>query len=147
LLNNAIVYEDDLEISPGAAFRLNGAIITNSNLLITSTGSSTIDLFLISGQNSCYYKQENSKILVAGNVVNGSSSGGNPNGTSTVHLFQGSGATSPPITSGAETTINTTNRRSHQVQKPQLTPQINPSTDLQQRYFTTMKHTLIASML
>ncbi|MDB9510322.1 hormogonium polysaccharide biosynthesis protein HpsA [Kamptonema animale CS-326] len=107
LLNNAVVYEDDLEISPGAAFRLNGAMLTNSNLLVTSTGGSTVDLFLISGQNSCYYKQENSKIIVAGNVVNGSSSGAQT-GTSTVHLFQGAGT--PPIDSGADTTIDTTNQ-------------------------------------
>ncbi|OCQ91430.1 hypothetical protein BCD67_23760 [Oscillatoriales cyanobacterium USR001] len=107
LLNNAVVYEDDLEISPGAAFRLNGAIITNSNLLITSTGGSTVDLFLISGRNSCYYKQENSKILVAGNVVNGSSSGV-VGGTSSVHLFQGT--SDPQISTGGNIAINSTNQ-------------------------------------
>jgi hypothetical protein len=107
LLNNAVVYEDDLEISPGAAFRLNGAIITNSNLLITSTGNSTVDLFLISGRNSCYYKQENSKILVAGNVVNGSSSGV-VQGTSLVHLFQGTDL--GPLITGGNITISSTNQ-------------------------------------
>lgn len=33
LTNNAVVYEDDLDITPGPAFRLNGRIFTNSNFL------------------------------------------------------------------------------------------------------------------
>ncbi|MDF0555811.1 hormogonium polysaccharide biosynthesis protein HpsA [Kamptonema sp. UHCC 0994] len=105
LLNNAVVYEDDLEISPGPAFRINGGMLTNSNLLVTSTNSQTVDIFLISGENSCYYKQENSKIFVGGNVVNGWA-GGAPTGTSTIHLFQPAGSTPLPETD----TITTTNQ-------------------------------------
>lgn len=107
LLNNAVVYEDDLEISPGPAFRINGGMLTNSNLLVTSTNNNTVDVFLISGQNSCYYKQENSKIFVGGNLVNGSASG-NPTGTSTVHLFQQ--LPDAPIQAGTEVVITTTNQ-------------------------------------
>ncbi|CBN57281.1 MULTISPECIES: hormogonium polysaccharide biosynthesis protein HpsA [Kamptonema] len=107
LLNNAVVYEDDLEISPGPAFRINGGMLTNSNLLVTSTNNNTVDVFLISGQNSCYYKQENSKIFVGGNLVNGSASG-NPTGTSTVHLFKQ--LPDAPIQAGAEAVITSTNQ-------------------------------------
>ncbi|MCW6052139.1 hormogonium polysaccharide biosynthesis protein HpsA [Lyngbya sp. CCAP 1446/10] len=69
LSNNAVVYEDDLEISPGAALRINGRMFTNSNLLITAGGN--LDLFQVSSKDSCFYEQENSKIIVSGNVVNG----------------------------------------------------------------------------
>ncbi|MEG3861713.1 hormogonium polysaccharide biosynthesis protein HpsA [Microcoleus sp. herbarium12] len=68
LSNNAVVYEDDLEISAGVDFRVNGRIFTNSNLLAT-TGK-TLKLFQVSSPKSCFYEQENSKIIVSGNVVN-----------------------------------------------------------------------------
>ncbi|CAD5927667.1 hypothetical protein NO108_01460 [Planktothrix rubescens] len=70
--NNAVVYDGDLEISPGPAFYLNGAIRTNSNLLVTPTGSAAFELKLLSSPKSCFSRDpENSKITVAGNVVNG----------------------------------------------------------------------------
>jgi hypothetical protein len=53
-----------------------------------------IRLFQVSSPNSCYYKEENSKILVAGNVVEGdalvsdASLSVDPN-TVSVHLFRG----------------------------------------------------------
>ena len=68
LSNNAVVYEDDLEISAGVDFRINGRMFTNSNLFAT-TGK-TLKLFQVSSPNSCFYEQENSKIIVSGNVVN-----------------------------------------------------------------------------
>ncbi|WP_293356202.1 MULTISPECIES: hormogonium polysaccharide biosynthesis protein HpsA [unclassified Microcoleus] len=89
LSNNAVVYEDDLEISPGANLNLNGRILTNSNLLVTRTGTDDINfnLFQVSSRGSCFYDQENSRIQVAGNVVNGWS--GNLNSRPvTVHLFK-----------------------------------------------------------
>ena len=72
LTNNAVVYEDDLEIAPGPDFRLNGRIQANSNLMISSTNDNDIDLYLVSSPNSCFFEdEENSKIIVGGNVVNG----------------------------------------------------------------------------
>ncbi len=72
LTNNAVVYEDDLEIAPGPDFRLNGRIQANGNLIISSTGDNDIDLYLVSSPNSCFFEdEENSKIIVGGNVVNG----------------------------------------------------------------------------
>ena len=68
LSNNAVVYEDDLEISAGVAFRINGRMFTNSNLFAT-TGNA-LKIFQVSSPNSCFYEQENSKIIVSGNVVN-----------------------------------------------------------------------------
>ena len=44
ITNNAVVYEDDLDITPGPRFRLNGRIFTNSNLLI---GKSNEDIGLL----------------------------------------------------------------------------------------------------
>ncbi|MEZ2230131.1 MAG: hormogonium polysaccharide biosynthesis protein HpsA [Microcoleus sp.] len=68
LSNNAVVYEDDLEMSAGADLRINGRIFTNSNFFAT-TGT-TLNLFQVSSPKSCFYEQENSKIIVSGNVVN-----------------------------------------------------------------------------
>ncbi|UKO97151.1 hormogonium polysaccharide biosynthesis protein HpsA [Nostoc sp. UHCC 0870] len=67
LANNAVIYEDDLEITPGAAFDLNGRIFTNGNFM---TRGSNIRFYLVSSPKSCYYTEDNSKIVVAGNVIN-----------------------------------------------------------------------------
>ncbi|MBW4555246.1 MAG: hormogonium polysaccharide biosynthesis protein HpsA [Trichormus sp. ATA11-4-KO1] len=69
LANNAVIYEDDLEISPGAGLNLNGRVFTNGNLL-TRSGGTAIRFYLVSSPKSCYYTEENSKIVVAGNVIN-----------------------------------------------------------------------------
>jgi hypothetical protein len=68
LSNNAVVYEDDLEISPGVDFRINGRMFTNSNFFASTL--KTLKLFQVSSPKSCFYEQENSKIIVSGNVVN-----------------------------------------------------------------------------
>ncbi|AFY50936.1 hypothetical protein Nos7524_5212 [Nostoc sp. PCC 7524] len=66
LTNNAVIYENDLEISPGGGIRINGRVFTNGNLLTRNT----VNFYQVSSPYSCYYTEENSKILVAGNVVN-----------------------------------------------------------------------------
>ncbi|MCC3529109.1 MAG: hypothetical protein JGK21_13495 [Microcoleus sp. PH2017_22_RUC_O_B] len=91
LANNAVVYEDDLDISPGPLFNINGRVFTNSNLLVTNlNGADRTRLYQVSSPDSCFYEQENSKIVVAGNVVNGYS--GNTSTTQInavgVHLFK-----------------------------------------------------------
>jgi type II secretory pathway pseudopilin PulG len=89
LSNNAVVYEDDLDISPGVPLNLNGRILTNSNLLVSSlSGAKGVKLHQVSSPESCFYDQENSKIVVAGNLINGNAL--NSNATEVeVHLFQG----------------------------------------------------------
>jgi type II secretory pathway pseudopilin PulG len=89
IANNAVVYEDDLEISPGPPLNLNGRIFTNSNLLVSGAGSAnSIKLYQVSSPESCYYEQENSKIVVAGNVVNGVSTDNATKNAVDVHLFK-----------------------------------------------------------
>jgi hypothetical protein len=65
--NNAVLYEDDLEIAPGRALNINGRIFTNGNLL---TRQEKVRYYLVSSDKSCYFFEENSKIIVAGNVIN-----------------------------------------------------------------------------
>ncbi|MEG5136192.1 MULTISPECIES: hormogonium polysaccharide biosynthesis protein HpsA [unclassified Microcoleus] len=97
LQNNAVVYEDDLEVSPGPALRLNGRIFTNSNFLVTNTNTGPVAFYLVSSKESCFYNLENSKIVVSGNVVNGwSGNDGNTGKEILVHLF-GTTATDPDI--------------------------------------------------
>ncbi|WP_016952701.1 hormogonium polysaccharide biosynthesis protein HpsA [Anabaena sp. PCC 7108] len=71
LVNNAVVYEDDLILTPGSDFRLNGRIITNSNFL-TGSGSGNIRLYQVSSKASCFYDGENAKVTVGGNIASGS---------------------------------------------------------------------------
>ena len=91
--NNAVFFEGDLEISRAAAFNLNGRIYTSGNLMVGATAP--ITLFQVSSPVSCYYKEDNSKIIVAGNVVEGdalvSDDSLSSNNTVSVHLFRGSG--------------------------------------------------------
>lgn len=98
LQNNAVVYEDDLEVSPGPALRLNGRIFTNSNFVVTHTNTGPVEFYLVSSKESCFYNLENSKIVISGNVVNGFSGGAdNISKDIGVHLF-GKEATDPVIT-------------------------------------------------
>lgn len=87
--NNAVVYENDLEISPGPPLNLNGRIFTNSNLLVSGTiNANSIKLYQVSSPDSCYYEQENSKIVVSGNVVNGWAGNNAIKNAVDVHLFK-----------------------------------------------------------
>lgn len=90
LTNNAVVYEDDLEIYPGPEFRLNGRIQANSNAIVSSTGNNDIEFYLVSSKNSCFFQdEENSKIIVGGNVINGLVEENDFDETIEVHLQQG----------------------------------------------------------
>jgi hypothetical protein len=104
LTNNAVVYDDDLEITPGTALNLNGRIMTNGNLLIGQRfPNSKIQLYQVSSIGSCFYSEENAKITVGGNVIIGSADG-MPLTPPTIHLFK-SGATpnQVPLTTGTVT--------------------------------------------
>jgi Tfp pilus assembly protein PilX len=100
LVNNAVVYEDDLVLTPSEDLNLNGRIITNSNFATGGNGpdgtylGSTVRLYQVSSQDSCFYEVDNSKIFVAGNLAAGGYTDGSDraNGTQ-VHLYKGKGVT------------------------------------------------------
>jgi len=75
---HAVWYQDDLSLTPDTPFRLNGRVFTNSNLFISENCDGGQDcpirLYLISSPASCYFNEENSKIVVGGNLVNGGAS-------------------------------------------------------------------------
>ena len=98
LVNNAVVYNDDIELTPGPKFNLNGRILTNSNFL---TGGNNVQLYQVSSVNSCFYSEDNAKIFVGGNLGAGGFTGNASNGT-LVDLFQGQGVT--PIQNGNTST-------------------------------------------
>ena len=94
LNNNAAWYEDDIEVGNATTVRLNGRVVTNSNLMVAGNGSSNKMIFYqVSDPDSCYYDQENSKIIVGGNVANGDIRYPTDEGDVEVHRFQGKGTT------------------------------------------------------
>jgi hypothetical protein len=95
LVNNAVVYEDDIALTPGVNFNLNGRIITNSNF-ITGGGKSGgtekgINLYQVSSKDSCFYEAENAKIIVGGNLGAGGFTDTGDKDVTYVHLFSGKG--------------------------------------------------------
>ena len=105
LVNNAVVYEDDLQITPGASgIQINGRIFTNANLLTgkRSTGG-PVEYYQVSSPKSCFYEMENSKIVVGGNVGIGAPDSNTALEAVQVHLFKsGSAPTNKPSMSSAE---------------------------------------------
>jgi hypothetical protein len=87
--NNAVVYEDDIELTPGPDFNLNGAVFTNSNFLTSSVNSGKIRFYQVSSKSSCYYQAENAKIIVGGNTALGAFISGSHTGSATVDLYKG----------------------------------------------------------
>ncbi|MEH2369078.1 hormogonium polysaccharide biosynthesis protein HpsA [Nostoc sp.] len=110
ITNNAVVYEDDLDITPGPRFRLNGRIFTNSNLFTAKT-SEDITLFQVSSRYSCYYERENSKIVVGGNIATSSPISTSNTGGTYVDLFVENGAptTNKTLAATNKTTSNNSN--------------------------------------
>ncbi|MHC5673408.1 hormogonium polysaccharide biosynthesis protein HpsA [Nostoc sp.] len=91
LVNNAVVYNDDIELTPGTTFNLNGRILTNSNFL-TGSSNANITLYQVSSQNSCFYSEDNAKIVVGGNLgAGGFTASGDSSNSTGVHLFRGQG--------------------------------------------------------
>lgn len=109
LVNNAVVYNDDIELTPGPKFNLNGRILTNSNFL-TGSGSNTITLYQVSSQNSCFYTEDNAKIVVGGNLgAGGFTAIGDASNSTVVHLFQGQGV-APNQTLGVQANKSVTDQ-------------------------------------
>ncbi|MBD2567240.1 hormogonium polysaccharide biosynthesis protein HpsA [Anabaena lutea] len=92
LINNAVVYEDDLELNPGTDFRLNGRIFTNANFL-TGSDSANIRLYQVSSPASCFYDDDNAKVTVGGNIAAGGFITGSASKPTLFDLFPGKGAT------------------------------------------------------
>ncbi|MEH2210153.1 hormogonium polysaccharide biosynthesis protein HpsA [Nostoc sp.] len=116
ITNNAVVYEDDLDITPGPRFRLNGRIFTNSNLF-TAKSDQNITLFQVSSRYSCYYERENGKIVVGGNVANSSPISATDTGGTRVDLFVENGLpdTSKTLGTSATNTNKTTSNNSNDI--------------------------------
>ncbi|MEA5600951.1 hormogonium polysaccharide biosynthesis protein HpsA [Nostoc sp. UHCC 0252] len=110
ITNNAVVYEDDLDITPGPRFRLNGRIFTNSNLF-TAKSDKDITLFQVSSRYSCYYERENGKIVIGGNIATSSPISTSNTGGTYVDLFVENGAptTNKTLASTNKTTSNNSN--------------------------------------
>ncbi|NES19879.1 MAG: hypothetical protein F6K41_13340 [Symploca sp. SIO3E6] len=87
LTNNAVVYDGDLSIDPGAGIQLNGRIMTNGNLIIgQGKPTNPVRLLQVSSPESCFYTEDNGDITVGGNVV--VSDGKNP---AQIDLFETGG--------------------------------------------------------
>ncbi len=104
--NNAIVYEDDLDMRSGTPLSINGRVVVNSNLLASETGGAQqLRFYQVSSEESCFYEAENAKIIVGGNVVNGTLANNSDRGTIDVDLFRGRGTNptgySPPVGAAA----------------------------------------------
>lgn len=104
--NNAVVYEDDLDLFSGTQLNINGRIITNSNLLASSfQNNGRLKLYQVSSDESCFYEEENGKILIGGNVGFGPVGvTGLSLGNVTVDLFQGAGNNPTFVTDGITNT-------------------------------------------
>lgn len=69
--NNAVWFEDDLELSNVSNFRVNGRIVTNGNLMPRSGFAGPIVFYQVSDRRSCFYEADKSKIIVGGHVATG----------------------------------------------------------------------------
>lgn len=108
LVNNAVVYEDDLGIAPGPAFRLNGRIFANSNLLAgLPAGGTGIRLYQVSSNASCFYDPENAKIIIGGNLGAGVITGNSDTNGVSIDLYKGK---TPGVTNVALRNNSTNNK-------------------------------------
>jgi hypothetical protein len=109
LNNTSVWFENDLELSQAPTFRLNGKVFTNSNLMVGARLDDTMQFYQISSPYSCQYKEENSQVLVAGNVVFGDAMTTDTNtiGAVDFDLFQGEGTAPTSNASGTEITDST----------------------------------------
>ncbi|MCG8367918.1 MAG: hormogonium polysaccharide biosynthesis protein HpsA, partial [Pseudanabaenales cyanobacterium] len=96
LSNNAVLYEDDLDIASGPPLRINGRVFTNSNLFLTEFSGpdqGPLEFYQVSSPESCFYEPENAKIVVGGNVTYGTieDSGRTDNNNVRIDLYDGPG--------------------------------------------------------
>jgi hypothetical protein len=111
LSNNAVWFDDDVELSTVSGFNLNGRLFTNSNLLVsTSNFSGPIQFEQVSDPNSCFYTKENSKIVVAGNIANGAVTKDGSDNKANVQIHRFNGANVAPTGQNSDDGINPTNK-------------------------------------
>ena len=91
-----VVYENDLDITPGPLFNLNGNLYSQGNLIVSHFGSG-LNIYQISSINSCFYQQEKSKIVVGGNVINGMMGNNDSNNIRSVNIHLFNGNTTPTV--------------------------------------------------
>ncbi|TVP64728.1 MAG: hypothetical protein EA343_04730 [Nodularia sp. (in: Bacteria)] len=104
IVNNAVVYEDDIALAPGTDFNLNGRIFTNSNFITGGVNSAAVRLYQVSSKDSCFYDDDNAKIIIGGNLGAGGFTDATDLDTSAVlHLYQGNGVN--PTQTGTNTSI------------------------------------------
>ncbi|MGE5655420.1 MAG: hormogonium polysaccharide biosynthesis protein HpsA [Actinomycetota bacterium] len=112
LNNNAVWFDDDIEISGVSGFSLNGRVFTNSNLLASTTNfNGPVAFYQVSDPNSCFYEMENSKIVVSGNIANGAvvaDTTYDNTGNIFIHRFFGKGVTPPTPYESIDNTNNKT---------------------------------------
>ncbi|MBW4648301.1 MAG: hormogonium polysaccharide biosynthesis protein HpsA [Kastovskya adunca ATA6-11-RM4] len=91
--NNAIWFDDDIQVSNAPTFRVNGRIHTNGNLMLRS--ANPLELHQVSSAYSCYYDPDNAKIVVAGNVATGDirNTDAVANDNVKAYLYRGQGVT------------------------------------------------------
>ncbi|MEM7554897.1 MAG: hormogonium polysaccharide biosynthesis protein HpsA [Cyanobacteria bacterium P01_A01_bin.84] len=110
LVNNAVLYEDDIALAPGTDFNLNGRIFTNSNFITGGVNNANVNLYQVSSKDSCFYEEDNGKIIIGGNIGGGGfTDGSDLTKGSVVHLFKGKGvnpSTSPNNTIKANKSVN-----------------------------------------
>jgi hypothetical protein len=124
---NAVWFDGDVEIYSRSSLRINGRVVAGGNLLVSPADDTSVAkvFYQVSDPFSCFYEEENSKIIVAGNVVDGDSyATGNASTITdaiTVDLFRGKevppNATLPlappytfPLATFPGLNINATNR-------------------------------------
>ncbi|MBH8574213.1 hypothetical protein I8752_14540 [Nostocaceae cyanobacterium CENA369] len=111
LVNNAVVYEDDIALAPGTSFKLNGRIFTNSNFITAGVGTATVKLYQVSSVNSCFYEDDNAKIIIGGNLGAGGFTDASDLSSSTVvHLYRGKGVDPTTVSGGGATPGITANK-------------------------------------
>ncbi len=112
--NNAVWFEGDIELARPVRFRINGRIYSSGNLMVGAFNSDNpVTFYQVSSPDSCYFTEENSKIIVAGNVVEGDAITADttlsPGNDVPVHLFKGKGI-NPLTTTDAVKYISDSNQ-------------------------------------
>jgi len=114
LSNNAVWFDDDVELTGVSGFNLNGRLFTNSNFLVSTSASlGPIKFLQVSDPRSCFYTKENSKIVVAGNVANGGVVADTTNDNKTdanVFIHRFNGANVQPTGDSSADGISSTNK-------------------------------------
>ncbi|MBD1908847.1 MULTISPECIES: hormogonium polysaccharide biosynthesis protein HpsA [Cyanophyceae] len=107
LSNNAVVYEDDLEITPGSGIKLNGRIQTNGNFFTGEVANGDVEYYQVSSYKSCFFQEENGKITVGGNILLGSVNGSTARAAK-VDLFQPSSVNRRDLRTGDQSVSGAT---------------------------------------